>query len=239
MIDIQWNSLFSLFRVNKGYINLGEWVGGFRGEHTLLASVKMLHLYEEKFQILARHVLIGREEVKLIIWTPGYMTISRVVEMGSYRLVVREHADTGQGGNSPNSYGSQDKILGDWIHPELTLAPSSLLPWSHGFLASQFMCVFVWEGTCATVSKVRGHFLGRSSFSTITVLGIELISGFSGNLSHWLNILKYGHILRYQGSIINLGRRETDISGHTMCSLALFFLFVSLSLSPPHLTSSW
>jgi hypothetical protein len=141
--DMLFSEHFSFIGGNKGYINLGEWVGGFRGEHTLLASVKMLHLYEEKFQILARHVLIGREEVKLIIWTPGYMTISRVVEMGSYRLVVREHADTGQGGNSPNSYGSQDKILGDWIHPELTLAPSSLLPWSHGFLASQFMCVFV------------------------------------------------------------------------------------------------
>lgn len=42
----------------------------------------MLHLHEEEFQILAGHVLIGREVVKFIIWLPGYMTSSRVVEVG-------------------------------------------------------------------------------------------------------------------------------------------------------------
>ncbi|EDL82951.1 rCG23685 [Rattus norvegicus] len=29
----------------------------------------MLHLHEEEFQVLAEHVLVGREEVKPVIWS--------------------------------------------------------------------------------------------------------------------------------------------------------------------------
>lgn len=36
--------------------------------------------------MLAVYDLIGREEAKPAIWPPGYVTSSRVAEVGSYRL---------------------------------------------------------------------------------------------------------------------------------------------------------
>lgn len=42
----------------------------------------MLHLHEEEFQAFAGCVLIGREEVKPIIWPPGYVTTSSRAEVG-------------------------------------------------------------------------------------------------------------------------------------------------------------
>ena len=42
----------------------------------------MLHLHEKEFQVLPGHVFIGKEEVKPGMWPPGYMTISRVAEVG-------------------------------------------------------------------------------------------------------------------------------------------------------------
>lgn len=40
----------------------------------------MLLLQEEEFQMLAGHILIGKE-VNLVIWPPGSMTISKVAEV--------------------------------------------------------------------------------------------------------------------------------------------------------------
>lgn len=45
----------------------------------------MLHLQEEEFQVIAGHVLIGREEV---IWSPGYMTMPKVSEVGDHKAYV-------------------------------------------------------------------------------------------------------------------------------------------------------
>jgi hypothetical protein len=57
-------------------------------------------LHEEYFQVLAGHVLIGREEAKPVIWPPGYVTSSRVAEVGAgypYRLHALEHEDPEEG----------------------------------------------------------------------------------------------------------------------------------------------
>jgi hypothetical protein len=43
----------------------------------------MLHLHEEEFQVLFRHVLIGRGGLISVIWPSGYITASAVVEVGS------------------------------------------------------------------------------------------------------------------------------------------------------------
>jgi hypothetical protein len=63
--------------VNKGYINLGEWVRvwGMSVHHWLVLG--MLHLHAEECQVLAGHVLIGRKKVKPVIWPPDYKTASR------------------------------------------------------------------------------------------------------------------------------------------------------------------
>jgi hypothetical protein len=42
----------------------------------------MPHLHEKEFQVLAGHILIGKEEVKPVMWLPGYVTISRLAEVG-------------------------------------------------------------------------------------------------------------------------------------------------------------
>ena len=41
----------------------------------------MLHLHEEEFQVFAGHVLTGSEDIKAVIWPPGYMTTSGVAEV--------------------------------------------------------------------------------------------------------------------------------------------------------------
>lgn len=41
----------------------------------------MLYLHE-KLQVLDGYVLIGKEEVKAVIWPPDYVTISKVVGVG-------------------------------------------------------------------------------------------------------------------------------------------------------------
>jgi len=93
---------------------------GFQGERTLLDGAKvlrMLQLHEEKSQVLVGHVLVGREEVKPVIWPPGYMTASRVSEVG---LMQATWARTAK-----QSYTcqSQDKIFRVWTHLGLTLPP--------------------------------------------------------------------------------------------------------------------
>lgn len=53
----------------------------FQGEYTLLTVAEMLgmlHLNEEKFQVTAGHVLMGRNEVKFGIWTKGCVTTQRL-----------------------------------------------------------------------------------------------------------------------------------------------------------------
>lgn len=49
----------------------------------------MLHLHEEEFQVLARHVLLGREELEPVIWPSGYRTTSERAEVGVSRLLNR------------------------------------------------------------------------------------------------------------------------------------------------------
>lgn len=49
---------------------------GFQGECTLMAGAEvlgMLHLHEQVFQILAGHVLRGREVVRPVIWLPDHI----------------------------------------------------------------------------------------------------------------------------------------------------------------------
>ena len=86
----------------------------------------MLHLHEEEFQVLAGYVLIGREEVKPIIWPPGYMTISRVAKVGVIRLTCfgkcRPRART----KEPYSCWFQDEIFRVWTHFNLSLVPDGL-----------------------------------------------------------------------------------------------------------------
>ena len=62
-------SAHTLFGVNKGYIDLGEWVG-ISTVRTLLARVEVLgmfHLREEENQEPGKQVLIWREEVEPVI----------------------------------------------------------------------------------------------------------------------------------------------------------------------------
>lgn len=42
----------------------------------------MLHLHEEGSHVLSRHILLGREEVKPVIWPPGYIATLMVAEVG-------------------------------------------------------------------------------------------------------------------------------------------------------------
>ena len=97
-------------------------------------------LHEEYFQVLAGHVLIGREEVKPVIWPPGYVTPSRMVQMGVVRFMC------------PGTYRHRAKrrqtvllllvsgqdIYVFWIHLDLSLAPD-WLPQSHAFPAPHSM----------------------------------------------------------------------------------------------------
>ena len=64
----------------------------------------MLHLLKEELQVLAGHVHIEKKEVKPVIWSPGYVTTSRVLcELG--------HAGSEQGGNQSYLDQSQQEIL--------------------------------------------------------------------------------------------------------------------------------
>lgn len=42
----------------------------------------MHHLHEEEFEVLAEHILKGKEDIKPTIWPLGYVPISRVIEVG-------------------------------------------------------------------------------------------------------------------------------------------------------------
>lgn len=67
----------------------------------------MLNLHEEEFQVLAGCVLIGRDEAKPVIWTPGYVTTSMVVEVWVTRIhALPWHAGPEQGGSNSYSYWS-------------------------------------------------------------------------------------------------------------------------------------
>ena len=86
---------------------------GPQDKGTLLVDMKvvrMLHLHREEFQVFAAYVLIGREEVKAVIWPPGYVTTSRVAEVGFTQATWPKHADPDQGGKS-YSCQSQGKII--------------------------------------------------------------------------------------------------------------------------------
>lgn len=51
---------------NKSYINFGEWVGVWEVSVCYQLVLGMLQLLERELQVLAGHVLTGREEVKAI-----------------------------------------------------------------------------------------------------------------------------------------------------------------------------
>lgn len=60
----------------------------------------MLRLPKERFQVLAGHILIGKEEVKSLIWPPGYITTSVVVGVEVAGICAPEDAGLEQEGNN-------------------------------------------------------------------------------------------------------------------------------------------
>ena len=56
----------------------------------IIKVLEMPPLHEEEFQVLAGHVLTGKEEVKPVIWPPGYVTISRVAEVGVCKAYLHQ-----------------------------------------------------------------------------------------------------------------------------------------------------
>ena len=69
----------------------------------------MLHLHEEGSHVLSRHILLGREEVKPVIWPSGYMTPSRAGwRWGSQRHVY--HSMQVQVQEGPNLISTSLKI---------------------------------------------------------------------------------------------------------------------------------
>lgn len=104
--------------------------------------LQTLCLHEEEFQVIDAHVLLGREEVKPVIWPLGYVTTSRVAEVGVVRLMCTlAHSGPDQGGKQAYSCWSQDKIFGVWTRPDLIPTPD-WLPQPHGFPASHLMFCF-------------------------------------------------------------------------------------------------
>lgn len=72
----------------------------------------MLHLHEE-FQVLAGQVLIGREAVNPVIWPPGYVTTSRVVEVcvGIHIDYLHQDMQAQSKGKRSHFCLSQDKVF--------------------------------------------------------------------------------------------------------------------------------
>jgi hypothetical protein len=56
----------------------------------------VLHLHKGELQVLVGHVLTGREEVKAVIWPPGYVTTSGVAEVGVEQATCIGGLDTSQ-----------------------------------------------------------------------------------------------------------------------------------------------
>lgn len=84
----------------------------------------MLHLHKGEFQVLAGHVLTGREEVKPAIWTPNYMTTLTVVGLGVAKLYTLEHAGTRTGRDqSLVLLVSRREFFRVWTCLDITFAP--------------------------------------------------------------------------------------------------------------------
>lgn len=67
----------------------------------------MLHLREEEFHVLSGHVIIGREEVKPVVWPPGYMNGYLKGSSGEgHRSMYPGHAGSEEGRSHPYSYWS-------------------------------------------------------------------------------------------------------------------------------------
>lgn len=47
----------------------------------MFSVLVLLHLPKEEFHVLAGHVLIGKGEVKTVMWPPDYVTISKLAEV--------------------------------------------------------------------------------------------------------------------------------------------------------------
>lgn len=78
--------------------------------------------------MLSGLVLLGREEVKPVIWAPGYVTTSVVVEVRVAKIHVQEHAGPEQGGGTAHSYQSKEEIFGVWTCLNLALTPDLFPP---------------------------------------------------------------------------------------------------------------
>jgi hypothetical protein len=93
---------------------------GFHGEGTLLAEILgVLHLYEQKFHMLAGQVLIRRKEIKSVIWSYTEK-LSQRWQMGegvTCTGIFRPRT----GRDYPCWY--QDEIFRVWTYPNLSLAP--------------------------------------------------------------------------------------------------------------------
>jgi hypothetical protein len=63
--------------------------------------VRLVH--RNSFGFSDGHLFIWRQEVKPVIWQPGYISTSTVMEVGVARLHSPEHAGPEQGGRVPLS----------------------------------------------------------------------------------------------------------------------------------------
>lgn len=95
----------------------------------------MLHLCKEEFQVLAGDVLIGRKEVKPVIWPPAYVITSRVLEVGVARIHSPEHAGLEQDGATLIPAGLKMRCSGfERVLTSLLLqhrSPGHTAHWSH------------------------------------------------------------------------------------------------------------
>ena len=102
----------------------------------IIKVLEMPPLHEEEFQVLAGHVLTGKEEVKPVIWPPGYVTISRVAEVGVLRSVSAGTCLPRARRKTVPSLGM--RFLGVWTSLNLTL-DLDWLPQAHNFPAPSFL----------------------------------------------------------------------------------------------------
>ena len=113
--------------------------------YTSLARFRVLgmpHLHEEEFQLLGGDGLTGREEVKPVIWPPGYVITSRVAEVcvGLYRLCAPGHADPAKGagvGQGSPTLANLRTPFSRFRHASKPLLLQACSSWSHNQINKQ------------------------------------------------------------------------------------------------------
>lgn len=122
--DSQWNSP-PLLGVAGAIWTLGGW--WVFSECTSLAVLRCwahsISLKRNSRRLLG--VSSGREEAKCAIWSPGYVAISGWQRVGVIEPMCTRTCRL-EGGNSPTSWWSQDKIFEIWTCFSLVLAPDWL-----------------------------------------------------------------------------------------------------------------